>query len=160
MKENSPPEEGIESHPRHFKGLKGCFHKWRFGIEIQECKGVSVEGLRRHGWEWVCASAWQHDTNGKVGFYVAIICYGEWNDWFNPDLNWPGTSDAWWHFLPSSVANVLQLRRTERRHNILVFYLVGKTPHWNMCYVFRLLTAVSFFTGGTDMFVELYSLYF
>lgn len=113
MKEDSPPEEGIESCPRH-KGLKGCFHKWRFGIEIRECKGASGDGLRRHGWEGVCASASQHDTNRKVGFYVAIIYYEEWNDWYNPDLNWPGTSDAWWHFLPCSVANVLWLRRTER----------------------------------------------
>lgn len=117
---------------------------------------MSVDGLRRHWLEWVGTSASQHGVN--VGFYVAIICYEEWNDWFNPDLNWPGTSDAWWHFfLSCSMANVLWLRTTERHRNILVFYLVGKTPSWNMCYVFRLLTAVSCFTGGTDMFIESYS---
>lgn len=117
MKENSPPEEGIESHPRPFKGLQGCFHKWRFGnVRVWS---MSVDGLRRHGWAWVCASASQHDTNGKVGFSVAIICNEEWNDGFNPDLNWPGTSDAWWHFfLPCSMANVLWLRRTERCHEM------------------------------------------
>lgn len=31
---------------------------------------------------------------------------------------------------------------------------------YSMCYVFRPLTAVSFFTGGTDMFVESDTLYF
>lgn len=133
---------------------------------------MPADGLRRHGCEWVWSSASQlqaavHLTpiERLVSMWQSKIKPGcssaEWKDWFNLDLNWPGTSDAWWHFfLPCSVANVLWLRRRERCHDIVVFYLVGKTTYWNMCYVVRLLTAVSFFTGGTDIFVETYSLYF